>query len=174
MKTSVSWSMVAMVAFLAAGCNTSGPFSEGSNLYPLGGKPLAPRAPTTAGVPCQTGGPAKTCTIAVSVTNPADPKCPSDSILLDDYVVLPPIDSKDKIVWQLSAGYVFCARAGDGVFLKDPNVSDLLFDPTHNPKCSDTYEWKRKMADGQTNVEYLLRFRSAVKSSCVKDPWMRN
>ena len=171
MKTSVSCSVVAMAVFFAAGCSMVGPRTEGSMpaIYPLGGKPLVPRAPSTPGVNCRAGGAANTCTIQVKVT---DSNCDPANIVLDDYVLLPDIREKDKVVWKLDAGYVFCQRAGDGVFLKDPNVPDDLVDPVHKSRCSDEFEWKRKRADGQ-DLEYLLRFRSANRT-CVKDPWMRN
>jgi len=175
MKTSVSWSMVAMVAmvaFLAAGCNTSGPRSEGSSsaraAYPLGDKPLTPRTPTGPGVPCPAGG-GDACAIKVKV-NSSD--CDPAGIELDEYVLLPDVTAKKRIVWELPVGYNFCSRAGDGVFLKDPNVPDNFFEPMPEAGCSRTYEWKRKRADGN-NFEYYLRFRSA-NNICVKDPWMRN
>ena len=173
MKTSVSWSVVAIAVCLAAGCSTIGLRTEGSSsvraVYPLGDKPLPLRAPTVAGTHCQAGGAADACTITVKVNSP---DCHPADIVLDEYVLLPDVNAKNKIVWQLPAGYKFCSRAGDGVFLKDPNVPDDLFDPVHKPRCSDEFEWKRRRADGN-NREYYLRFRSR-DAICVKDPWMRN
>jgi hypothetical protein len=88
-------------------------------------------------------------------------------------VKLGALAEKKRITWTLPLGYYFCPRAGDGVFLKDPNVPDELFDPVNASKCSQSFEWKRKKADSN-DYEYLIRFRSAQKICGVKDPWARN
>ena len=86
--------------------------------------------------------------------------CNADKIVLADFVDLGSFAQKKKVVWTLPAGYVFCPRAGDGVFLKDPNVPDDLFDPNaQRRECSDTFEWKRTESDGK-DYAYLLRFRT--------------
>jgi hypothetical protein len=138
-------------------------------LYPLGGKPVMPLAPTGPGANCPASGPANACSIKVDV-NPA--KCnAADDVRLPEYILLPQVAIKSRIIWTLSPGYVFCARAGDGVFVKDPNV-DEVYKPVDNAGCSSTFEWKRVTATG-TDLQYYLRFRSA-SNICVKDPWMRN
>jgi hypothetical protein len=138
-------------------------------LYPLGGKPVMPLTPTGPGVNCPAGGPGNACSIKVDV-NPA--KCDAaDDVRMPEYILLPEVATKSRIIWTLSPGYVFCARAGDGVFVKDPNIDDL-YKPLDNPGCSATFEWKRVTAAG-ADLQYYLRFRSAT-NICVKDPWMRN
>jgi len=172
MKKSVSWTMVAIGAFLAAGCSAvdmhrGAGYGSMPAPYGLDGKPTSERKPTTAGVRCRNAG--STCTIEVKVS---DPLCSEASIELDEYVLLPSVEEKKTVVWKLPAGYVFCPRAGDGAFAKNPNLPDDLYDPVHKPRCSDEFQWNRKRADGQ-DFEYLLRFRSAARV-CTKDPWMRN
>jgi len=138
--------------------------------YPVGGKPVNPSAPSGRPVPCPAGGSTDSCTIPIKVT---DPSCDADKIVLEHFVELGDIAHKKRITWTLPAGYVFCPRAGDGVFLKDPNVPDDLFDPVNAAKCSSSFEWKRKKPNGM-DYEYLIRFRSAQKICGVKDPWARN
>lgn len=138
--------------------------------YPVGGKPVKAFAPSGKPVPCPAGGSADSCTIPIKVT---DPSCDADKIVLEDFVELGDISRKKRITWTLPAGYVFCPRAGDGVFLKDPNVPDDLFDPVNAAGCSPDFVWKRKKSDGK-DYEYLIRFRSALKVCGVKDPWARN
>jgi len=107
--------------------------------------------------------------IAVKVI---DADCRPGSVVLDEYVVLPEIGAKDRIEWRLPPGYHFCTNSGDGVFLKDPNAPQDVFEHNPRPHCSDTFEWKRKRGD-RRDYEYYLRFRSA-SNICVRDPWMRN
>lgn len=168
-----SLSAIAVALCLIAGCTQLRQHTEGSYsiaaAYPVGGKPMKTRKPSGPPVDCPSGGAARDCTLKVTVT---DPNCEEANIKLEEYVKLPPIASKNRVVWTLPVGYLFCERAGDGVFMKDPNVPDDLVEPGNNPKCSDTFEWKRKKADG-SDIEYYLRFRSASKI-CVKDPWMVN
>ena len=166
--------LVAFVACLAVGCSSMELKPERSHslaaIYPVGGKPIALITPSGHPVNCPGSGDTDSCVIPITVT---DPSCDADKIVLEDFVKLGDIGAKKKVVWRLPAGYVFCQRAGDGVFLKDPNAPIDLFDPVDQPMCAATFEWKRKKSDSN-DYEYLLRFRSANKVCGVKDPWIRN
>lgn len=166
--------LVAMVACLAVGCGSIGRKTERSYsilaAYPVEGKPIFPLTPAGNPVNCPGTGDADACVIPITVT---DVRCDAADIVLENFVKLGALADKKRITWTLPLGYYFCPRAGDGVFLKNPNVPDDLFDPMPKSKCSDTFEWKRKKADSN-DYEYLVRFRSAAKECGVKDPWARN
>jgi hypothetical protein len=171
MKKSALYLLAAIGLSLAAGCATPGLRGEEPGSYPaaytLDGKAVTPRKPSMPPGRCEAGGDARTCTITVKVT---DPSCDPAAIVLEEFVKLPTIGEKNKVVWKLPAGYVFCQRAGDGVFMKNPNIPDNLFEPVHNPRCSGEFEWMRRNTYGK-EFEYLLRFRSSART-CFKDPWM--
>jgi hypothetical protein len=171
MKKSALYSLAALGLGISAGCAMIGQGGEEPGSFPaaysLDGKPLAPRKPGVKPGSCAAGGDARTCTIPVKVNNPS---CDPSTIEVEEYVKLPPISEKNRVIWKLPAGYVFCQRAGDGVFMKNPNIPDNFFEPVHNPKCSDEFEWKRRDRFGR-EFEYFLRFRSSTRN-CIKDPWM--
>jgi hypothetical protein len=166
--------LVLMATGLAASCagdfkKTERPYSILAE-YPLAGPATRPVHPGTP-VNCPGSGDADSCVIPITVT---DSSCDADKIVLEDFVYLGNIHEKKKIIWKLvDPGYVFCPRAGDGVFLKSPKDYSDLFEPKPTAKCSDTFEWKRSKSDGQ-DYDYLLRFRTGLKICGVKDPWMRN
>jgi len=109
------------------------------------------------------------CVIDISIDS--NKKCDVENINLEDFVSLG--DKQNSILWRLPDGYRFCPRAGDGVFLKNPNVPDDLFEPVPPSKCEPTFKWTRLKPDGM-DYEYLLRFRKGKEICGVKDPWMRN
>ena len=108
--------------------------------YPVGGKPVKAFAPSGGRpVPCPAGGSADSYTIPIKVT---DPSCDADKIVLRISWSWGIFSHKKRITWPLPAGYVFRPRAGDGVFLKDPNVPDDLFDPVNAAGCSPEFVWE--------------------------------
>ncbi len=166
--------LIALTACLAVGCDTMGPRDgmshSGKALYPVKGKLLTPRTPSGQPVDCPKGQMTDSCTIPITLNNV---RCDADDIVLADYVKLGDFAVKKRVTWTLPDGFYFCQRAGDGVFLKDPNAPDDVFDPVNDPHCSNSFVWKRKKVDSN-DYEYLLRFRSDAKVCGVKDPWMRN
>ncbi len=161
--------LVAVTAFLVTGCCSKD--CERSRSFhtslPVSAASFVPSRHPGTPVNCPGVGNPNECVVPIAVR---DLRCYADDIVLDDFVNLA---ANQKIVWQLPAGFVFCPRAGDGVFLKDPNVPDGLFDPKPSSRCSDTFEWKRLRPDGN-DYAYQLRFRTADRICGVKDPWMRN
>ena len=168
--------MPALALCLAAGCAAIEPAERGERSfsfragYPVDGKPTKTFTPPGNPVPCPGGEAGTSCIIPITVT---DASCDADKIVVEPFVKMGALAEKKSITWTLPLGYYFCPRAGDGVFLKNPNVPDDLFDPAPKSKCSDIFEWKRKKSDSN-DYEYLIRFRSATKVCGVKDPWARN
>lgn len=114
-----------------------------------------------------------TCLIKVTVT-PDGSGCSGSAVSLPDYIELLDDSKHKKIVWELSSGYKFCPRAGDGAFLDDINVPEDLFDLETNTKCDTKFSWKRKKKDGN-KWAYMLRFRDDGNTMlCTKDPWFKN
>jgi hypothetical protein len=155
--------LIAVAATLASGCAVTkgGTTYSVESVYPLDGTPLSPRTPPVHGVPCQSG---PECTINIKVV---DDNC---NVALDQYVQL--AAANHFVTWKLlTAPYKFCQGAGDGMFLKDPNLPSP-FQPWQNPACVDMFKVTRQSIDGK-DYEYKLVFRAGSKI-CVVDPWMRN
>jgi hypothetical protein len=165
------------VTFLGAGCccidrdKTERSHSIRSG-YPVSAQFVPLRRAGTP-VNCPGSGAASACVIPVTVT---DESCDADKIVLEEFVNLGDIAQKKRVVWTLPAQYVFCPRAGDGVFLKDPLVPEDIFEPKPTKRCSDTFEWKREKSnpDNPADYEYLLRCRTTSNVCCgVQEPGWR-
>ena len=100
MKKSALYSLAAIGLGLAAGCAMTGHYGGEPGSYPaaysLDGKPAVPRRPSGPPVDCPAGGDPRTCTITVKVN---DPSCNPPTIVLEEFVKLPAIGEKNRIVW---------------------------------------------------------------------------
>ena len=164
--------LVAVAVLLGAGCASKGERSHAIEAsYPISNTPYVATRIKGQPVKCPGSGDADACVIPIKINGSS---CDSDNIDLADFVDLGNLATKKKIEWKLPEGYQFCPRAGDGVFLKNPNVPGTFFDlPDPDADCSQTLEWERKRSDTM-DYAYLLRFRSNTEICGVKDPWMRN
>jgi hypothetical protein len=100
-----------------------------------------------------------------------------------DPLVLVRSKNEIDITWTLPAGFGFCTKLGDGVFLKSIDDYDQNqfrdLGPIGKPsgpsnKCKQQYQWLgHNLLEGQ-QYEYRMVFRDSSNNIYVLDPWIDN